>query len=89
MLRLQRGLARKQEVYTATGTSPSTIELHRELHALKQSDLAWMYAVSKCAPQEAQRNLDNAFAHFVRRCRQKQEGTFKGTLGYPRPKTKK
>jgi hypothetical protein len=48
------GLARKQEAYRATGTSPSAIELHRELHALKLSDLPWMYAVSKCAIGAAQ-----------------------------------
>ncbi len=48
-----------------------------------------MYAVSKCAPQEALRNLDNAFAHFFRRCQLKQEGRLKGTLGYPQRKTKK
>ena len=29
------GLARKQEAYRATGTSPSAMELHRELNALK------------------------------------------------------
>ena len=29
------GLARKQDAYTATGTSPSAIALHRELNVLK------------------------------------------------------
>src|SRR5215831_14733056 len=82
------GLTRKQEAYKATGKSPSAIDLHRELNALKKTELPWMYDVSKCAPQEALRNLDNAFAHFFRRCRHKQEGTFKGKLGYPQPKTK-
>src|SRR5215471_7962312 len=77
------GRARKQEAYTATGTSPSAIELHRGLNALKKTDLPWMYDVSKCAPQEALRHLDRAFAHFFRRCKLKQEGTFKGKLGYP------
>ncbi len=36
------GLTRKQEAYKATGTSPTAIELHRELNALKQRDLPWM-----------------------------------------------
>jgi IS605 OrfB family transposase len=45
--------------------------------------------VSKCAPQEALRNLDNAFAHFFRRCTLKRQGKFKGKLGYPQRKTKK
>ena len=45
------GLRRKQEAYQATGKSPSTIDLHRELNALKKCELPWMYEVSKCAPQ--------------------------------------
>jgi putative transposase len=83
------GLARKQEVYAATGTSPSAIDLHRELNALKKTDLPWMYEVSKCAPQEALRNLDSAFAHFFRRCTLKRQGKLKGKLGYPQRKSKK
>jgi putative transposase len=84
------GLARKREAYTATGTSPSAMDLHRELNALKQTELSWMYQVSKCAPQEALRNLDSSYAHFFRRCSLKREGKLKGgKLGYPQPKTKK
>jgi putative transposase len=83
------GLARKQEGYRQTGKSPSAIDLHRELNALKKTDFPWMYAVSKCAAQEALRNLDSAFAHFYRRCHLKQEGKLKGKLGYPLRKTKK
>jgi putative transposase len=83
------GLTRKQDAYKATGTSPSAIDLHRELNALKKTELPWMYAVSKCAPQEALRNLDSAFAHLYRRCALKREGKLKGKLGYPQPKTKK
>lgn len=65
------------------------MDLHRELNALKQTELPWMYEVSKCAPQEALRNLDNAFAHFFRRSKLKQDGKLKGKLGYPQRKTKK
>src|SRR6516225_1699146 len=83
------GLARKQEMYEATGKSASAIELHRDLNALKQTELPWMYEVSKCAPQEALRNLDHAFAHFFRRATLKQQGTLRGKLGYPRRKTRK
>ncbi|HEV8194423.1 MAG TPA: helix-turn-helix domain-containing protein, partial [Ktedonobacterales bacterium] len=43
------GLHRKQEIYQATGKSPSAIDLHRELNALKQTAVPWMYEVSKCA----------------------------------------
>jgi putative transposase len=83
------GLARKQEAYKATGKSPSASDLHRELNALKKTELPWMYQVSKCAPQEALRNLDAAFAHFFRRCALKREGKLKGKVGYPQRKTKK
>src|SRR5215469_6014944 len=47
------GLRVKQERYRATKTSPNAIDLHRELNALKKTQVPWMYAVSKCAPQEA------------------------------------
>ncbi len=83
------GLARKQEAYAATGKSPSAIDLHRELNALKQTELSWMYEVSKCAPQEALRNLDSAFAHLFRRCQLKKAGKLKGKVGYPQCKSKK
>jgi putative transposase len=48
-----------------------------------------MYDVSKCAPQEALRNLDNAFSHFFRRCQLKKEGKLRGKVGYPQFKSKK
>jgi putative transposase len=48
-----------------------------------------MYQVSKCAPQEALRNLDSAFSHFFRRWKLKQAGQYKGKLGYPKMKSKK
>ena len=83
------GLARKQEAYRATGTSPSAMELHRDLNALKQHEVSWLYSVSKCAPQEALRNLDSAFSHFFRRCQLKQHGQWRGKVGYPQRKTKK
>jgi putative transposase len=83
------GLSRKQESYRASDKSPSAVDLHRELNALKQTDVPWMYEVSNCAPQEALRNLDQAFAHFFRRCQLKQQGKLKGKVGYPKRKTKK
>ncbi|HUY80027.1 MAG TPA: RNA-guided endonuclease TnpB family protein [Ktedonobacterales bacterium] len=83
------GLRRKQEAYNATGKTPTAIDLHRELNALKKTDVPWMYTVSKCAPQEALRNLDAAYAHYFRRCQQKQTGQWRGKVGYPQPKTRK
>src|SRR5262249_1718443 len=52
------------------------------------TEVPWMYAVSECAPQEALHHLDHAFAHFFRRCKLKQDGRWKGKLGYPPRKTK-
>jgi putative transposase len=43
-----------------------------------------MYAVSKCAPQEALRDLDKAFAHFFRRVKAQ-----KAKVGFPRFKGRK
>jgi putative transposase len=63
------GLQRKIEEYEKTGKSPNAMVLHRELNQLKQTHFPWMYEVSKCAPQEALRNLDRAFQHFFRRVR--------------------
>ncbi|HEY1388689.1 MAG TPA: RNA-guided endonuclease TnpB family protein [Ktedonobacterales bacterium] len=83
------GLRRKQEVYEQTGKTPTAVDLHRELNALKVTDVPWMYEVSKCAPQEALRNLDTAFTHFFRRCQHKQRGVLHGKLGYPKSKSRK
>ena len=83
------GLARKIAAYRAGEKVPTAIDLHRELNALKQTEFGWMYEVSKCAPQEALRNLDNAFAHFFRRVKEKKAGKFKGKVGFPKFKSKK
>ena len=83
------GLKRKQEVYQTTRRSISAMELHRELNQLKQTELPWMYEVSKAAAQEALRDLDNGFKQFFRRVRLKKEGSWRGPLGYPQFKTKR
>lgn len=82
------GLRRKQEAYQAGSKTPTAIDLHREINALKSST-PWMYEVSKCAFQEGLRDLDEAFKHFFRKCRLKKEGQWKGTCGYPKFKHKK
>ncbi|HZU69275.1 MAG TPA: RNA-guided endonuclease TnpB family protein [Ktedonobacteraceae bacterium] len=81
-------LARSQEVYRTTGKRPNAIALHKELNALKKTDFPWMYGVSKCAPQEALRDLDNAYKHFFRRVELKKQGKYKGKLGFPTFKKK-
>jgi putative transposase len=83
------GVQRKQAEYRTTGTSPTALELQRELNALKQTEVPWMYAVSKCAPQEALRNLDRAFDRFFDRVKHKTAGKHHGKLGYPKRKSKK
>src|SRR5215467_6050021 len=62
------GLKRYQEAREAGCQMPSAMTLHKELNALKQTDLPWMYEVSKCAPQEALRDLEKAFKNFFRKC---------------------
>ena len=83
------GLAHKKAAYQAKEKTPTAIDLHRELNTLKKSDLAWMYESSKCAPQEALRNLDRAFDNFFRRVELKKQGKFKGKIGFPQFKSKK
>ncbi|HWS82980.1 MAG TPA: helix-turn-helix domain-containing protein [Ktedonobacteraceae bacterium] len=83
------GLRRYQEEYAAGNRTPSAISLHKELNALKQTEIPWMYDVSKCCGQEALRDLEKAFKHFFRKCHLKKMGQWKGKLGYPRFKSKK
>ena len=85
------GLRRKIEEYEANGKSPGAMALHRDLNVLKKTDpedggTPWMYEVSKCAPQEALRDLDRAFQHFFRRCKQ---GDASQRKGFPRFKSRK
>jgi putative transposase len=80
------GLARSKQVYRATSKRPTAIDLHKELNALKKTDFPWMYEVSKCAPQEALRDLDTAYRNFFRRLALKKACQFKGKLGFPKCK---
>jgi putative transposase len=82
-------LAKKQEAYKTGLKVPTAIDLHRELNKLKQTELSWMYEISKCAPQEALRDVDKAYDNFFRRAKQKKQGKYKGKLGFPKFKSKK
>ena len=67
---------------------PSAIDLHREWNQLKQKPkeeggFPWMYESSKCAPQEALRDLDVSFQAFFRRLHAGE------TPGFPRFKGKR
>lgn len=83
------GLRRYQEEYQAGRKTPNAQSLHKELNALKQTDLPWMYEVSKCAPQEALRDLEKAFKNFFRKYQLKRIGKWRGKCGYPKMKSKK
>lgn len=61
------GLSRRIEKYKRTGKSSNAIEQHRQLNLLKKTEFPWMYEVSKCAPQEALRDLQRAYENFFRR----------------------
>jgi putative transposase len=82
------GLARSQEAYRTTGKRPTAIDLHKQLNALKPTDFPWMYEVSKCAMQEALRDLEKAYKNFFRRVELKKQGKWKGKLGAPSFKKK-
>ena len=83
------GLVRRKQAYEETGVTLNAVALHRELNALKKTEFGWMYEVSKCAPQEALRNLDRAYANFFRRAKVKKNGNHNGKVGFPRFKKKK
>lgn len=77
------GLGRKQEVNDLNKLPiahikiPTAIDLHRELNRLKKNKFPWFYEVSKCAPQEALRDLDVAFKNL-----------FEHGYGWPKFKSK-
>lgn len=76
------GLAQRIALWEQEKKHTSAMAQHRELNKLKQSEFPWMYEVSKCAPQEALRDLHKAFANFFRGLEQKQQ------VGFPRFKKK-
>jgi putative transposase len=55
------GLSQRIEIYEKDKSTTNAIEQHRLLNSLKAQTFPWMYEVSKCAPQEALRDLDRAY----------------------------
>jgi putative transposase len=51
--------------YEATKKRLSAITLHKRLVAEVKSENIWYYEVSKCAPQQALRDLERAFKNFL------------------------
>jgi putative transposase len=64
------GLQQRIDLYEKEGKSTNAIEQHRLLNSLKEEHYPWMYEVSKCAPQEALRDLDRAYNNFFGAIRQ-------------------
>lgn len=63
-------LAEWQRQYQ-TGEKPNEAKLRRELNEIKKQKFPWMGEVTKVAPQQAIKNLGNAFKRFF-----KQEGKY-------------
>lgn len=76
------GLALRMELYEKEKKFTNAIEQHKILNSLKSTQFPWMYEVSKCAPQEALRDLDKAFKNFFRGLKQSQK------IGFPKFKKK-
>ena len=60
----------------------NAMQQHKELNKLKETEFPWMYETSKCAPQEALRDLDRAFTNFYRGLKTGKR------IGFPRFKKK-
>jgi putative transposase len=78
------GLAQRINEYQTTGKSSSAVVQHKQIVLMKKTqEYSWLQEVSKCAPQEALRNLDRAYANFFRRVK-------KGEApGFPKFKSRK
>ena len=72
------GLARCREALARGGRIPSAMEMHKEWNVWKRQHAPWWTEVSKCAPQEAFRDLERAFRNWR-----------EGRAGFPRFKRKK
>ena len=59
-------LAEWQRQYEA-GERPSEISLRKQLNSIKREQFPWMYEVTKSAPQQAIKNLGNAFERFFKK----------------------
>jgi IS605 OrfB family transposase len=61
------GLAVRRKAWHRRRQTLSAVDLHRLLNRPEHTPrFAWLYEVSKCAPQEALRDLDRAYANYRR-----------------------
>lgn len=76
------GLKQRIDLYGKEKKTTNAIEQHRILNSLKAQEFPWMYEVSKCAPQEALRDLNRAFQNFYRGLKEGKR------VGFPKNKKK-
>jgi len=57
------GLAEWNRLYDL-GERTDTMKLGKALNARKKAEFPWMYQVSKCAPQEALKDVEKAYKNF-------------------------
>jgi putative transposase len=55
------GLATSQKAHQLGLKRPTAVDLHKEWVVFKHTEATWAQSVSKCAPQEAFRHLNNAY----------------------------
>ena len=82
------GLAQRIELYSTSKQSTDAMKQHKVLNALKKSDFPWMYEVSKCAAQEALRDLDRAYKNFFRKNKKSNKSNKSNKFGFPKFKKK-
>src|SRR5271165_3873740 len=76
------GLTVREQAYAHDKTSLNAISLHKLLNQLKPTVYPWLYEVSKCAPQEALRDLDKAYKNWWRRLAEGKHGKKAGAPHY-------
>jgi len=85
------GLAERNERYhTKQGPERFTdaMQQHKHLNVLKRRDFSWMYNYSKCVPQEALRDLAQAFTNFYQNRKERHAVKTKRYMGFPKFKKK-
>ncbi len=80
---------REWEKQYREGNKPSEAALRKQLNAVKPVEFPWMLEVTKCAPQQAIKNLGIAYRNAFRRMKTGQSAnSVKNPWGFPRPKKK-
>ncbi len=79
------GLEIRQKSWAYAQQSENAMSLHKLLVSLKARHYPWLYEVSKCAPQEALRDLDRAYQNWWRRLKEGKRGK---AAGAPRFKSR-